>query len=218
MTREEAKQLVMTMTVAYPNYHPADLKLTVDVWASMLAEYDFRLVQTAFRKYILSDTSGFAPSIGQLVDHLQDVTEGDGIGELQAWSMVSAALRNSVYCSEQEYAKLPPVVQRAVGSAANLREWAMMDSATVHSVVQSNVIRNYRAAAKAKREEAKLPPEFRKLIASQKATPERLTRQESQAQLTELGDMEPDKTAAPEHVREKMEELRRQLGGGKKTK
>lgn len=208
MTREETKQLVMTMSVAYPNYHPADITFTVNVWASMLEEYNFQQVQIAFKKYVLSDTSGFAPSIGQLVEQLRDVVEGDDIGELQAWGMVSKAIKNSGYHSENEFEKLPLVVQRAVGSAANLREWAMMDSDVVHSVVQSNVIRNYRAAAKAMRDEAKLPPKFRKLLASQRAIPERLAKTEIK-HIEEPKELLDGKTATPDQVKEKLEELRR---------
>lgn len=213
MTREEAKQLVMTMTVAYPNYHPADTTFTVNVWASMLEEYDFQQIQIAFKKYVLSDTSGFAPSIGQLTEHLLDAAEGDDIGELQAWDMVSRAIGNSGYHSESEFQKLPPAVQRAVGSAANLKEWALMDISVVHSVVQSNVIRNYRAAVKAMRNEAKLPPGFRQLLASQRVIPERLA--VSEARLEEGPEEQLDEKAEMSgKARERLEELRRQLGSG----
>lgn len=212
MTREETKQLIAMMMVTYPNYHPADITYTVNVWASMLMEYDFQQVQIAFKKYVLTNTSGFAPSIGQIVEQLQGVTEENDIGELQAWSMVSGAIRNSIYSSENEFEKLPPVVQRAVGNASNLKEWAMMDADTVNSVIQSNVIRNYRAAAKAMRDEAKLPPKFRELIANLRTTPERLTRPEIN-QIEERKETFPGKDTMQEQTKEKLEELRRKFGG-----
>ena len=177
MTRDEAKMLILTMEATYPNYHPMDTTFTVNTWAAMLGEYDFAKVQVAFKKYVLSDTSGFAPSIGQLVAQMQDIAEGDDLGELEVWSLVSKAIGNSLYHSDEEFAKLPPVVQRAVHSAANLKEWAEMDSDTVRSVVQSHLIRNYRAAAKAMRDEAKLPPGFREVLDSIKSTPDRLVTQ-----------------------------------------
>lgn len=174
MTRDDAKKLVMTMTMAYPNYRPADISATVDVWAAMLKEYDFGKAQIALKKYLLSDTSGFAPSIGQIVEQMRDVAEGDDITELQAWSVVKKAISRSGYYAEDEFSKLPPVIQRAVGSAANLKEWALMESDVVNSVIQSHVIRNYRAAAKSMRDNAKLPAGFRELLETQRTVPERL--------------------------------------------
>lgn len=215
MTREEAKQLIAMMTVTYPNYHPADITYTVNVWASMLEECDFRQVQIAFKKYVLTNTSGFAPSIGQLVEQLQDATEENDVGELQAWSMVSEAIRNSIYSSESEFKKLPPVMQRAVGNAGNLKEWATMDTDTVNSVIQSNVIRNYRAAEKAMRDEAKLPPKFRELISNLRMTPERLARPEKK-QIGENEQASVTEDVISEQAKEKLEALRRKLSGTQK--
>ncbi len=175
MTRDEAKMLILTMEATFPNYHPMDITITVNTWAAMLGEYGFQQVQMALKRYVLTDTSGFAPSIGQLVAQMQDIAEGDDLGELEAWSLVSKAIGNSLYHADEEFAKLPPVVQRAVHSAANLKEWSLMDSDTVGGVVQSHLVRNYRAAAKAMRDEAKLPQGFREAIAGMRSVPERLS-------------------------------------------
>ena len=50
--------------------------------------------------------------------------------------LVQRALRNSGYKSEEEFAKLPEACQRAVGTAANLKEWALMDSDQVATIEQ----------------------------------------------------------------------------------
>ena len=67
MTREETVKIIRIMVDSYPNYKPNDISETVDVWHMMLSDYDYNLVAMALNAYILSDTSGFAPSIGQLV-------------------------------------------------------------------------------------------------------------------------------------------------------
>lgn len=38
------------------------------------------------------------------------------LNELEAWSLVEKAIRNSIYNSQEEFSKLPPLVQKAVGS------------------------------------------------------------------------------------------------------
>lgn len=189
MTRDEVKKLIATMEATYPNYHPGDRTFTVNAWASMLEEYDFRQVQMAFKKFVLSDTGGFAPSIGQLVARIHEIAAGDDLGEIEAWSLVSKAIKNSNYHAKEEFEKLPQILQRVVYSPSNLRDWAAADTDTVNSAVQSHVIRNYRAAAKAAREEAKLPPKFQAALKAQQSKPERLVSKEPDG--TEEGGPEP---------------------------
>lgn len=52
----------------------------------------------------------------------------------------------------------------AVGSPANLREWALMDSDQVGTVEQSHFIRNYRTAVKRISEDRKIPNQIKALI------------------------------------------------------
>jgi len=158
MTREDAKKLVHTMVAAFPNYKPANLSETVTVWAAMLKDYDFKAVYAALQGYILTDPSGFAPTIGQLVGKMHSVKNADNeLGEIEAWGLVYKAICNSNYNSQQEFEKLPPACRKAIGSADTLKEWAAMDIDTVKSVEQSHFIRNYRAALKSMKEREMIP-------------------------------------------------------------
>lgn len=168
MTREETKKILMIIQTSYPNWHPADLSFTVDTWTIMLEGYEYTEVSAALKAYILADTSGFAPSIGQLVDKIHSLRErtreGEVLGELEAWSLVYKAICNSNYHAGEEFAKLPPVVQRAVGSPENLKEWAQMDTDTVQSVEQSHFVRGYRSALEQEQQDAKLPQEVKAML------------------------------------------------------
>ena len=66
--------------------------------------------------------------------------------EIAAWGVVLKALRNSTYHSEEEFNKLPLVIQKAVSSPGQLREWATMENldGTGLNVIQSNFMRTYR--------------------------------------------------------------------------
>lgn len=172
MTREEIKKIIMVMAASYPNYKPLDISMTVDAWQMMLEEYSYNEIALALKAYITSDSSGFAPSIGQLIEKLHIITDPQEMSELEAWGLVYKAICNSGYNAESEFAKLPEACQRAVGNPANLREWAMMDIDTVQSVEQSHFIRNYRTILSRMREEAKMPQEVKALIAENR--PERI--------------------------------------------
>ena len=106
MTREETVKIVRIMVDSYPNYKPNDISETVDVWHMMLSDYDYNIVAMALKAYILSDTSGFAPSIGQLVDKIKSITIPQELNEMEAWSLVCDALSNSGYNYAEEYEKL----------------------------------------------------------------------------------------------------------------
>ena len=163
MTREETVKIIRIMVDSYPNYKPNDISETVDVWQMMLSDYDYNLVAMALKAYILSDTIGFAPSIGQLVSKIQTITKPHELSEMEAWSLVSKAIRNSGYNSVEEFAKLPPIVQNAVGLPEQLRTWAL-DENYNEQVVSSNFMRCYRNELARHEELSKMPAEIKALI------------------------------------------------------
>ena len=75
----------------------------------------------------------------------------------EAWQLVNAATQRGIYHAKDEFDKLPPVVQRIVGSPNQLKEWAMMDAETVQSVIASNFQRSYTVRAEKEREYMALP-------------------------------------------------------------
>ena len=164
MTREETVKIIRIMVDSYPNYKPNNISETVDVWHMMLSDYDYNIVAMALKAYILSDTSGFAPSIGQLVSKIQSITKPQELSEMEAWSLVSKAIRNSGYNSVEEFANLPPLVQKAVGTPDNLRNWAVSDYQTIESVIQSNFLRTYRTVVKRENEINCMPNDIKSLI------------------------------------------------------
>lgn len=164
MTREETKKIIMIMSASYPNYKPIDLSMTVDAWSVMLSEYEYEKVETALKAFILSDNSGFAPSIGQLVEKINMLEQEHPLNEMEAWLLVSKALRNGYYGAEEEFEKLPEMVQKAVGHPGNLRNWSQTDILSVENVVQSNFIKTYRSIVKRETEKEKLPPGIQSMI------------------------------------------------------
>lgn len=164
MTREETKKIVMVIMSTYPNWHPADLTFTVDAWASMLDSFTYQQISTALKAFVLTDTSGFAPSVGQLIGLLDRVGNNQELNEMEAWSLVSHALRRSTYYAESEFEKLPEIVQKAVGSPSTLRNWAQTDSQSTENVIQSNFMRTYRRELEKSQELRKIPANVQELF------------------------------------------------------
>lgn len=164
MTRDETVKIIRIMCDCYPNYKPSNLSETVDVWNMMLEEYSYSQISMALKTYVYSDTSGFAPSIGQLINKLHEVQSPQELNEMEAWFLVSRALRNGYYGAVEEFNKLPPLVQKAVGSPDNLRNWALTDSKSIENVVQSNFMRTYRTVVNQAKEYQKMPKDIQALI------------------------------------------------------
>lgn len=153
------------MCDCYPNYKPNNLTETVDVWNMMLSDYTYEQVSLALKAYILADTNGFAPSIGQLVDRVNSFSHPQELNELEAWSLVYKAIRNSGYNSEYEFSLLPDMVRKAIGTPNQLRVWAM-DENFNEQVVGSHFIRCYRSEVAKDRDFRKMPANIQSLISN----------------------------------------------------
>lgn len=167
MTRKETGIIMDILATAYPRFYSGpdapDPAKAVSLWAEMFAEDDVALVAAAVKALIATDDKGYPPHIGAVKAKLWQITGGPEETESDAWNLISRAVRNGLYGAKEEFAKLPPTLQRIVGSPSQLREWAMMDSETLHSVVASNVQRSYKAISYREREIAKLPGDVRKM-------------------------------------------------------
>lgn len=180
MERDEFKILVKSMKAVYaqPTFLPD--QDAFNVWYALLKDLPYELVSMAIQRHML--TEKFPPTIADLRAKSIEVVErpAEDVSELEAWALVRRAIGNSNYHAEEEFARLPEACRIAVGSPANLREWAMMDLDQVETVEQSHFIRNYRAAAKRMTEDRKLPPAFREKIAEHRSKHAELKSREPQ--------------------------------------
>lgn len=164
MTREQVGKLLMTIQAYYPNYNPPDKEITLNAWYIMLAEYPEELVLQALRACIATNTSGFAPDVGQIMSKIQTISQPQELDGMAAWGLVSKALRNGTYGAVEEFNKLPPLVKQAVGMPDNLKNWATSDYQTIETVIQSNFLRTYETVVKRANEINRMPDDIKSLI------------------------------------------------------
>ncbi len=168
MTRTEVVKTLSLLKAAFPHsYKDAtsqDLELMVQLWERQFRDNSFEDVSAAVDALISSRTTGYSPTIGEIKEQMHRLHHRDDLDELAAWALVSKACRNGLYGYREEFAKLPPDVQAAVGAPEQLRAWAMMDTEAVESVVASNFQRNYRTTKARQKELDKLPADVRKMV------------------------------------------------------
>lgn len=163
MTDKETRKIIAVLMVAYPNYKPINIDFTVSVWADMLSDYSYSEVDMAIKAYISTDTSGFAPAIGQVIDKIKSITTPQQMTDAEAWSLVRKAISDSSYNATDRFNELPITCQRAVGSPAQLRMWAL-DASYNENVVSSNFMRSYRTEVARQNELSRMPSEVRQII------------------------------------------------------
>lgn len=179
MNRQETVSVLAVLRAAFPSFYKGmerkDLEGIVSLWNDMFRDDAANVVAGAVKALIATKTTGYPPAIGEVKEHVRRITKPREMTEQEAWARISKALRNSLYGSEEEFRKLPPVLQSVVHDPRQLREWAMMDEATVQSVVASNVQRSYRARAQQARDFEALPEDVKALsrgLAEQFALPD----------------------------------------------
>ena len=166
MTKDQFKILVKAMKAVYTNPGFIPDNDAFDVWYSMLKDLDYALASRAVQMHMQTEET--PPTVAGIRKQSAKLKadETDDLNETAAWSLVLKAIRRSTYYSEEEFAKLPATVKRAVASPKQLREWATLedvDGKTL-TVIQSNFQRTFRTEQQRERERNKLSPDVLKLM------------------------------------------------------
>ena len=168
MTR---KELLGIFAILEANYEPQFAKRTdlnkkamVNLWEEHFSNKDYNLVKAAVNAYISTDTTGYVPNVGQINEQIRMLTAKEEMTEQEAISLIIKATQNGYYGSENEFNKLPPILQRLVGHPSQLRAWSQMDEREVQTVVASNLMRSYRAIAQKEELQQTLPSSVKAML------------------------------------------------------
>lgn len=170
MNKADTAKLLFIVKANYSKHYKdmseEEFKNTVTAWHLCLSDYDYNLAQAGLKVFLTSDTKGFPPVVGQIIDGIHRIMryESDSLTELDAWGLVYKAVCNSYYNSESEFCKLPDIVQRAVGNPARLKEWSQLDIKDIQTIIQSNFMRSFRAVQENERVYRKMPQDVRLML------------------------------------------------------
>lgn len=225
MEREEFKVLVKGMKAVYADAKFIADKDAFDVWYGLLKDLDYNKASAAIQKHMM--TSKYPPTIADIREQCVSLSQERPLDELEAWSMVRRALRNCGYNFEEEYNKLPALVQRAIGSPGQLFQWAT-DEEYNDSVASSHFMRSYRAVVQSANSYSKLNDDIRHKIdmvnaasqspqigvkndkANNTSLEDNKSRQGANMDVTEVS----NKDTAPKISRNAVEEVRRRFENG----
>lgn len=165
MNKEETIQVLAILKRAYPFFYKditkQDAEDILSLWHHMFEDDDVLLVINAVKTFIASDDKGYPPVIGVIKKKMREISQPETMTELEAWTCIKKAVRNSLYNSKQEYDNLPPSIQRLIGDHNVLREWAFIDTTQFETVVQSNFMRSFKEKNEQEKEFLALPKSVR---------------------------------------------------------
>ena len=148
MTRDETVKLLFLLSTTFPNsfsgLNTEKIGHMADVWQMILEDEDFRQIQEAFKMYCKTDTSGFAPTPGQLIALIHDITEPYVSTADEAWSKVLMAARDGTYHAEERFNAFDDITKMCVGSPANLSAMSLVDETSLTTVIRSQFIKEYK--------------------------------------------------------------------------
>lgn len=166
MNLAETTKIMAVIELAYPRYYVntslEEKKQAANLWAAMLNDYSYELVNNAVKALIASNK--FPPTIADVTEKIHLMTNKPEMSELQAWSYVHKAICNSTYNSVREFERLPEEVKRVVRAPEQLHAWALLDEDEVNTVVASNFQRSFRSDRAQAKEYASMPEAVRKFI------------------------------------------------------
>ncbi|MBQ7976589.1 MAG: hypothetical protein IJ300_12965 [Clostridia bacterium] len=168
MSRAELLQIFALLEA---NYEPQFAKKTdlnkramVNLWEEHFADKDYNLVKAAVNAYISTDTTGYVPNVGQINEQIRKLTNKEQMTEQEAVAKIIKATKRGTYYAEEEFEKLPPVLQRLVGSPEQIRVWGGMQEDEIQTVVASNLMRSYRAIAQKEELHQTLPSSIKAML------------------------------------------------------
>ena len=147
----------------YGKYTKEDFDNLANGWLMCLEDYDYKTVSVAVKAYMTTNTSKSPPVPSELIDIIQNFNQQQNLNANEAWALVYKAICNSSTHAQYEYDKLPPAIQKAVGSPDSLRALAI-DPDFNYGVEQSHFAKVYNIELQREREIAKLPNSVKNAI------------------------------------------------------
>lgn len=164
MTKEEFKEIVRYLRSLYtdPKFIPD--KYAFEAWYSVLGDLDARTASIAVVEVARTLERGAFPQPGMI---WQTAMKNITVPQMpfdEAWDLLLHAIQRGIYHAEEEFSKLPEIIQKTIVSPDWIREAAMEDKDDLQNVRKSLFRRSYEAMQKRERDKAMLGDDLRKAI------------------------------------------------------
>lgn len=168
MNVAEANKLLLLIDSAYPKYldkvTPAKMKGMANMWALVLENFSLQEAERGLESYVATDTTGFAPSPGQIIAKIRAFNQEASMSAEEAWRVVEMAVQHALRDAQETYNAFPDAIKMAIGSPGALRDMAMLDTQQLETVEHSQFIRAYNTIQQREEIKARTPMSAARLL------------------------------------------------------
>lgn len=160
MTTQETSVIMEAIRLAYQRtavMTQADAEKTLALWSTLWKDTPYEEVNNAVKSFIMTDTKGFPPTIGQINALITEAKMSKLPSADEAWGLVRKAISNGLYGAKEEFDALPELCQRVVATPSNLYDWANLDNKGLN-VVRSTFLARYKDVLSEIEYSISLPP------------------------------------------------------------
>ena len=120
MTFKEFGYIADAIKTYFPRDNVLPTEHAMSLWYEGLKDLPYQIVSIALKKYV--QTNKFSPTIADIREQAEQLNQNNqktDLNENEAWTLVLKAIQRSGYYSEEEFAKLPKIIQRTIGSSSS---------------------------------------------------------------------------------------------------
>lgn len=143
MKKNEILKIILILKTSYPyafkDMSKDEVESMVNLYEELFKENTYEEVSRAIKNII--NTSEYMPAIATIKSKIYEMKHLKDESNMELWEKLLVAIRNGSYHAEEEYEKLPIVVQKFLGSPYQLQELAVMNSDDVHTVVKGQFLK-----------------------------------------------------------------------------
>ena len=143
-------------------YEGTDRKKVVNLWKVMFQDDDPAEVAIAVKDCIA--TLQFPPKVADIKARIAKQRMSGQMTEMEAWSRTVDAINHSYgkEDADKQFFHLPAILQKVVGTPAQLRGWRSVDEAQLQTVVMSAFLKSYRELSQREATYHALPTDLQK--------------------------------------------------------
>lgn len=121
-----------------------DYVVALSVWYDLLGEYELPIIKAGMLELAKESDFCNVAKIAEKCRAIQKLALNELQDEDSIVNEIRRAIQGAFYHANENFEKLSPIAKRIVGQPKNLKEWGLMDSATVSSVIMSNIKKSAR--------------------------------------------------------------------------
>jgi len=163
MDEKQFSVIVLTLKSVYSYSGFLETPQAIKIWYETLKDINYEVMNKVVAAYIASESK--TPTPADLRKKAMEILTADDMSEMEAWAIVSKALRDSTYHAKERFDEFPEKIKKAVGSAEVLRAWGQDDN-YCENVAQSHFIKVYRTVTEREKTQMMIPENVRKAITS----------------------------------------------------